>query len=90
MKLIESTNVPEIEKKGLNQMNLDDIRRMDAEFITPKVAAGILRCDPHLIRVQAREDPESLGFPVIRVGSRIKIPRLAFIRCLEGTTTPCA
>lgn len=64
-------------------MTLDDLKRMDDAFITPKVAAKVLRCDPHLIRVQARNHPEQLGFKFSIIGNRVKIPRLAFIRFLE-------
>lgn len=67
-------------------MTLEELRRADDVFITPKVAAQLLRCDPHLLRVQARENPEALGFPVTLVGNRTKIPRLAFIRYLEGAS----
>ena len=62
-------------------MTLDDIRRMDRAVITPAIAAQVLSCDPAYIRVAA---PEQLGFPVVRIGSRTKIPREAFVRYMEG------
>lgn len=65
-------------------MTLDDIKKMDAPILTPAIAAEILGCDPHYIRVAARDAPERLGFPVIRLGSRTKIPRVAFIKFMEG------
>ena len=65
-------------------MNLAEIKAMDRDVITPAQAAGVLGCDPHYIRVAAREKPELLGFPVILIESRVKIPRLAFIRYMEG------
>lgn len=67
-------------------MNLAEIKAMDRDVITPAQAAGVLGCDPHYIRVAARERPELLGFPVILIESRVKIPRLAFIRYMEGKT----
>ena len=57
---------------------------MDRDVITPAQAAGILKCDPHYIRVAARQCPEQLGFPVTILGSRTKIPRIPFIRYIEG------
>lgn len=66
---------------------LDDIRALDCDVITPAQAAGPLRCDPAYIRVAARDAPWALGFPVVRVGNRVKIPRLAFLRYMEGRTT---
>lgn len=65
-------------------MTLDDVRRMDADTITPAVAAQVLGCDPQWIRVAARQDKSLLGFPVVIIRSRTKIPRLAFIRFMEG------
>lgn len=68
-------------------MTLDDIRRMDRAVITPAIAAQVLSCDPAYIRVAARDAPEQLGFPVVRIGSRTKIPREAFVRYMEGGRT---
>ena len=67
---------------------LDTIKAMESNCITPAVAAKALNCDPHYIRVAARQCPEDLGFPVIRLGNRTKIPRLPFIQFLEGRDTP--
>lgn len=63
---------------------IDRIRKMDSPTITPAIAADALGCDAHAIRIMARTDPQALGFPVMRVGNRTKIPRLPFIRFLEG------
>ena len=63
---------------------LDAIRQMDCDVITPKVAATVLRCAPYNIVIMARDQPQALGFPVIRIKSRVKIPRLAFLAYMEG------
>lgn len=65
-------------------MTLQDIKQMDKDVITPAEAAQVVGCDPQQLRLTAREKPENLGFPVIIVKSRIKIPRVAFIRYMEG------
>lgn len=65
-------------------MTLDDIKAMDKPTITPAVAASVLGCNPHSIRVAAHTEPKSLGFPVNVMGTRTRIPRLAFINFLEG------
>ena len=65
-------------------MTVDELKAMNCEVITPAVAAAVLRCDPHYIRVAARTNPGLLGFPTVLIGSRVKIPRLALIRFLEG------
>ena len=64
---------------------LNDVKNMDRDFITPAIAAQVLGCDPNYIRVAARDCPETLGFPISRIGTRTKIPRVAFIRFMEGT-----
>ena len=66
------------------KLTLEDIKAMDREVITPDEAAQVLCCDPNWIRLSARTHPEWLGFPVVRIGSRTKIPRRAFIRHMEG------
>jgi len=65
-------------------MTIEDIKKMDKEILTPGDIAPILECDPNLIRHQARIDVNSFGFPVCKIGSRVKIPRLAFIKWYEG------
>ena len=64
---------------------LEDINAMTCDMLTPAVVGDILRCDPHYIREQARNFPELLGFPTCLIGSRVKIPRVAFIKWCEGT-----
>lgn len=63
-------------------MTIEEIRALDKEFLTPVEAAGVLGCDPHMIRVAARDNPKVLGFPVIRVGTRTKIPRIPFLKTM--------
>jgi hypothetical protein len=65
-------------------MTLDEIRNITKEVLTPAEVAPILGCDPQDIRVQARLAPERLGFNVAVIGTRVKVPRLAFIRWVEG------
>lgn len=65
-------------------MTLNDVKAMTADIITPNIAAQVLKCDPNWIRVAARQDKKMLGFPVVLIGHRVKIPRLAFIRYMEG------
>lgn len=62
---------------------LDEVRESKKEILTPAEVAKVLGCDPHYIRVAARQCPGQLGFPVVRIGNRTKIPRLAFIRFME-------
>lgn len=65
-------------------MTLEELKTMDKDVITPTVAAQVLGCDPQWIRVAARQNKALLGFPVVILGSRVKIPRQAFIKFMEG------
>jgi hypothetical protein len=66
-------------------MTLQELKTLDKDIITPAIAAQVIGCDPHYIRVAAHQCPEQLGFPVIVMGTRTRIPRLAFVKFLEGT-----
>lgn len=66
-------------------MTLAEIKASSELTLTPDQVAPVLKCNPHLIRLQARESPQLLGFPVIVVGNRTKIPRKPFLAFLgEG------
>ena len=65
-------------------MTLDEIRKSDKEMLTPNDIAEVLGCDPHSIRQQAAENITQLGFPAAKICSRIKIPRIGFLKWLEG------
>lgn len=54
--------------------------RSGREFFTAAEVCGVLGMDPQNIRDVARQRPELLGFPVITVGTRVKIPRIPFLR----------
>ena len=65
-------------------MSLDDLKRIDREYLTPAQVAEVLGCDPQGIRVWARQRPEQLGFPVCIIGTRVRIPKRPFIQFMEG------
>ena len=67
-------------------MTISELKKSNKEMLTPKDIAPILGCDPNIIRHQAKEDIKQLGFPATKLGSRVKIPRKAFINWLEGNT----
>lgn len=66
------------------RVTLADVKAMDDVFITPAVAGQVIGADPQGIRVQAQTDATKLGFPVVVVGTRVKIPRLPFVRFIEA------
>ncbi len=65
-------------------MTLREIEAMPQEFLTPKQVATAIGTDPNLIRYQAHNAPHKLGFPVVVVGSRVKIPKEGFLNFCRG------
>lgn len=61
-------------------MTLEEMLQSTELFVTPSDVAPILHCDPQCIRNQAQLNPSQLGFPVIVQGSRVRIPRIPFLR----------
>jgi hypothetical protein len=66
-------------------MNISDLENLDRDFLTAAQIAPILGTDPNLIRYQAHNAPQKLGFPVIVIGTRVKIPREGFINFCKGS-----
>lgn len=61
-------------------MTIDEMRKADQPWLTPDDVAEVLKCHPQSIRVQARNDPGKLGFPVCVIGNKTIIPRTSFLR----------
>ena len=72
-------------------MTMEQMRKSDAVFLCAADIAPILGCDPQSLRVQARDHPAALGFPVCVVGSRCRFPRVSFLKFVEegGQETAC-
>ena len=66
-------------------MTLQEIKNTGKTMLLPAEVAPILGCDAHSIRVQARQYPELLGFPVIVAGSGVRVPKQAFLRFMRGS-----
>ena len=67
-------------------MTLEQIAALPGEVLTCTQIAPILRASPATLHQQAIEMPWLLGFPVIVAKRRVKIPKAAFIRFMEGRT----
>ena len=63
---------------------LAEIKAIGNSVINAQSAAAISETDYMTLLYTAREYPERLGFPVICVGNRVKIPRIPFIKFLAG------
>lgn len=65
-------------------MTIEELKNSTKEILTPTDIAPLLGCDANTIRHQAKENIQALGFPAAKLGSRIKIPRKAFIAWFVG------
>ena len=65
-------------------MTIDEIRASNKDVLTAADIAPVIGCDPQGIRITARNNPEWLGFPVVCVKQRVKIPREPFLRYWTG------
>lgn len=63
---------------------LAEIEAVPSEVLLCKHVARVLCADPGTIHQQAVDCPERLGFPVIVAGTRVKIPKQAFIKFMRG------
>ncbi len=67
---------------------LDEVIKSDKEMLTPTDIAPILGVKPYSINVQVSQDiargVNSFPFEVMKIGTRVKIPRLSFIRAMKG------
>ena len=69
-------------------MTIDEIVRSTKEMLTPADVAEVLGADPYGINRMARENPSALGFAVLVIGNRVKIPRRAFLYWLLYGNAP--
>lgn len=60
-------------------MTLEELEALPKEILSAAEIAPFLGSNPNTIRWQAHKHPEMLGFPVIIMKSRVKIPKAAFI-----------
>lgn len=64
-------------------MTIEEIIQSDLIFLRATDVAPILRCDAQQLRNEAHRVPCKLGFDVVVIGRRIRIPREAFLKYLN-------
>lgn len=71
----------------MKKLTLNDLEKLDREFLIPSEVAAVLGCDTYSINLQVKKDVEtgskSFPFPVMMIGNRVKIPRRAFIEVMK-------
>lgn len=63
---------------------LEEIEACPKTMLTPQDVAGYLNCDAYNINLAVKSNPEALGFPVILIRARVKIPKEGFVRFCRG------
>ncbi len=72
-------------------MTLADIAAMTDEVLTPAQVAPVLKSAPYAISIMAKtqQGRDALGFPVIRIKRRTKIPRIPFSKYMGWKEDEC-
>ena len=65
-------------------MTLQELEQLETEVLTPNQVAPILGCQPYSINVATRDGNNPFPFPIIRMGSRVRIPKKPFIKFMMG------
>ena len=65
-------------------MTIDEIRQSDKTMLTPTDIAPVLGCHPYSLNVAAKANIKALGFPASLIGTRLRIPRVGFLRWFDG------
>lgn len=69
---------------GNKTVTLEQIESLQKDMLTPSDIAGYLGCNPYAINVATRDGLNPFPFPIIRMGTRVKIPKIPFIKVMRG------
>ena len=65
---------------------LERIAALDKEMLVPTDVAKYLGVCAYSIHVATRDGKNPFPFPVIRMGTRVKIPKVPFLKAMRGET----
>jgi len=63
---------------------LDRIEALPKEMLVPTDICKYLGCAAYAINVATREGKNPFPFPVIRMGTRVRIPKMPFLKAMRG------
>ena len=63
---------------------LEEIEALPKDMLVPADIATFLGCTPYTINVCARDNENPFPFPIIRMGTRVRIPKIPFIKAMRG------
>jgi hypothetical protein len=65
---------------------LDRIAALDKEILVPTDVAKYLGCSAYSINIATEDGKNPFPFPVIRMGRRVRIPKIPFLKVMRGET----
>ena len=65
-------------------MTWEEIKQSEKLILTAQDVAPVLQCDPQTLRLAVRRQKELVGFNCSMIGQTLRIPRVAFIKWMEG------
>ena len=68
----------------VSKTTLSDIENIESDCLTPQQVSDILKVSNKTFLKAALSDHNDLGFPIIKVGQRIKIPKEPFLKFMKG------
>ena len=72
---------------ALEKINeLERIAALPKDMLVPKDICKYLGCSAYTINVATEDGKNPFPFPVIRLGRRVKIPKIPFIKAMRGET----
>ncbi len=63
---------------------LDRIAALPKDMLVPTDIAKYLGCSAYTINVSTENGQNPFPFPVIRMGRRVRIPKIPFIKAMRG------
>ena len=63
---------------------LERIAALEKDMLVPKDVCKFLGCSAYTINIRTRDGDNPFPFPVIRLGSRVLIPKILFIKTMRG------
>lgn len=67
-------------------VTLDEIEALPKNMLVPADIAPFLGCATYTINVATEGGNNPFPFPVIRMGRRVRIPKIPFVQAMRGQT----
>lgn len=65
-------------------ITLEEIEALPKDMLVPADIAQYLGCQPYTINVATKDGKNPFPFPIIRMGTRVRIPKIPFIKAMRG------